>query len=402
MINLTQIAWRFLLGRNSSGLISFSFYLSIIGLAIGTASLLLISAFSSGFSKKVQTKLATIDGEIRIEKYSYDNNSQISNIELEKLKLKIKNISGIKSLSEYSQTQAMLQSGQQSDGTLLFGVNNSLLNDLLSESSFQIFENFENNNIILGLELAKNMGLSIGDEVNLFDLNLLTNKQQIRGVKLNLIGTVSTGFSEYDKLISFIPQNTFNEFYNINSITGIIINTKTIDNIEVSNFLRDIINFPYIVNTWQERHSILLQWMNIYYIPIQLVMSFITLLAIFNISSTLWMISLDKIGNVCILKTMGFSDIQIRNIFILKGLIIGLMGISIGILFSGIIYFIQEKYKVFTLSSEVYFLDYLPMSINYFEIISIIFIISFSTLFFSLIPANKIKSVVPNEILREN
>ena len=69
MINLFQIAWRFLKGRHYSGLITFSFYLSIIGLAIGTASLLLISGFSNGFSEKVKAKLETIDGEIRIEKY---------------------------------------------------------------------------------------------------------------------------------------------------------------------------------------------------------------------------------------------------------------------------------------------------------------------------------------------
>ena len=75
MINLIQIAWRFLIGRHSSGLISFSFFLSVIGLAIGTASLLLISGFSNGFSDKVQTKLASIDGKIRIEKYGEFPNS---------------------------------------------------------------------------------------------------------------------------------------------------------------------------------------------------------------------------------------------------------------------------------------------------------------------------------------
>ena len=309
MINLIQIAWRFLIGRHSSGLISFSFYLSIIGLAIGTASLLLISAFSNGFADKVQSKLATIDGDIRIEKYSPDSNSEISLIEFEELNSIIQNVDRINSISKYSQTQAMLQSGQQSDGTLLFGVNSFLLNELSRESSLILNDEFKNNNIILGNDLAKNLGLNVGDNVNLFDLNLLTNSQQIKGITLNLIGVITTGFSEYDKIISFIPQKAYNEFYNNeNSFSGLIVNTNKSENIKTSDNLREVLNFPFIVNTWQERHAVLLEWMNIYYIPIQLVMWFITLLAIFNISSTLWMISLDKVGNVSILKTMGFSS----------------------------------------------------------------------------------------------
>ena len=86
----------------------------------------------------------------------------------------------------------------------------------------------------------------------------------------------------------------------------------------------------------------------------------------------------------------------------MKGIIIGNIGILIGLFFSGIIYFIQANYQVIKLSSEVYFLDYLPVSANFKEILFTLLGILSSTILFSLIPANKVKNVNPTEILREN
>lgn len=404
MINSVQIAWRFLIGRHSSGLISFSFYLSIIGLAIGTASLLLISSFSNGFAEKVQSKLASIDGEIRIEKYSSNINSYLSEKEIIEIKDSISNYPFVESFSTFSQTQAMLQSGQQSDGTLLFGVSKELLIELSSESSIHFpNEVFTENEIVLGSDLAENLGLTLGDIVNIFDLNLLTMKQQIKGLKVELVGIIKTGFSEYDKTISFIPEQTFKQFYETqNSATGILLNIENNLSSKNINKLRENIQFPYMVNSWKDRHAVLLQWMSIYHIPIKLVMGFITLLAIFNISSTLWMISLDKTKNIGILKALGYTKYQVRNIFLLKGLIIGSIGISIGFILSICIFVLQSKYHIISLSSEVYFLDYLPVSPDFKEIFIILISILITTILFSFIPANNVKNVIPAKVLKED
>jgi len=404
LINLIQIAWRFLIGRHSSGLISFSFYLSIIGLAIGTASLLLISAFSNGFAEKVQSKLATIDGDIRIEKYSPNSNSKISLTEFDELNSIIQSVDGINSFFKYYQTQAMLQTGQQSEGTLLFGVNDNLLFDLTSLSKIEFLnDDINQNEIVLGAKLADNLGLQLGEKVNLFDLNLLTNNQQIKGINLTVVGLINTGFPEYDKMVSFVSDETYKNFYESSEfINGIILDINNQNFKLIVENLQEVIDFPFIVNTWQDRHSVLLQWMSIYHIPIQLVMGFITLLAIFNISSTLWMISLDKVGNVGILKTLGYSKQQVRNIFLLKGCIVGILGIIIGTIISGIVYFLQTNFQLISLSSEVYFLEYLPISPIIFESFLIIVGIFFATMMFSLIPAINVKNAMPAQVLKEN
>ena len=171
---------------------------------------------------------------------------------------------------------------------------------------------------------------------------------------------------------------------------------------KVAEEIREMLDFPLIINTWEERHSILLNWIQIYHIPIQLVMGFITLLAIFNISSTLWMISIDKTGNVAILKAMGYSSKQVQYIFVLKGVIIGFIGIISGLTLSVIVYFLQNNYQIITLSSEVYFLDYLPINLNSIEFMTIIIGIFFGTLLLALIPANNVKNINPSIALKED
>ena len=114
------------------------------------------------------------------------------------------------------------------------------------------------------------------------------------------------------------------------------------------------------------------------------------------------MTSLDKIKNIAILKIIGYKNSQIRNIFIFKGIIIGFLGIFLGVTFSSLIYYLQSNYHVIELSSEIYFLEYLPVKINYNQIFFIlIFILSTVTLF-SFIPANIIKKTNPPETLKEN
>ena len=404
MINLFQIALRFLKGRHSSGLISLSFFLSILGLAIGTASLLLISGFTSGFKKEVKSKLSTIDGEIRIQKYDLHSSKMINNDEFNEIKNNIADIKGIKELHLYSQTQAMLQSGQQTDGTLLFGVDKKLFNLLTSHSIIDLDKiNFEENVIVLGSQLANNLGLKIGDYINLFDLDLLTNNQQIKGIDLLLIGTIKTGFSEYDKLISFIPKIFYDKFFLIkDKSSGIILESYNNNIYDIVRDLRNKINFPLIINTLEDRHSILLKWMNIYHIPIQLVMGFITLLAIFNISSTLWMISIDKNGSIGVLKAIGYSTNQVKNIFILKGVIIGTTGVIMGVFITFIIYILQTNYHLISLSSEVYFLDYLPINLELNKIILILISIFSTTILLTFIPANNVKGINPTIALKQD
>ena len=99
---------------------------------------------------------------------------------------------------------------------------------------------------------------------------------------------------------------------------------------------------------------------------------------------------------------MGYSSKQVQYIFVLKGAIIGTIGIISGLTLSVIVYFLQNNYHIISLSSEVYFLDYLPINPNSIEILTILIGIFFATLLLALIPANNVKNVIPAIALKED
>ena len=131
-------------------------------------------------------------------------------------------------------------------------------------------------------------------------------------------------------------------------------------------------------------------------------MIFISLIAIFNITSTLWLMILEKYKNIAILKTLGYNDKMIIRIYIYLASIIAFCGISLGLMFSGLILFLQDKFHFISLSSEVYFLDYLPSAFNLHSTFYILLIGLLLNLIFSVLPILKIRNIYPAVVLRDD
>ena len=111
-----------------------------------------------------------------------------------------------------------------------------------------------------------------------------------------------------------------------------------------------------MITTWKDRHSSLLEWLTVYDIPIKLIMLFITSVAIFNIAASLWMIIIEKTKDYGIMKSMGLSSKNIRNIIIKEGAYIGAVGAFGGIILSSILLCLQTNYHLIKLSNDIYFI----------------------------------------------
>ncbi len=373
---------------------------------IGVASLNIISSFSAGFSLKIQEKLSDIDGHIRIKKYARSEDPDMTWDEFLTLKDSLLTMPDIEMAIPYVEKRAMLRKKNSTEGILLYGVPNSSLtpifhlDEFLTEGSSQLLED---DNLILGSKLATELDLQIGSKVIVFDLEKSIFQNSLSARQFLVTGIIKTGFSEYDKIIAFVPLPTAQEFFIPDSgVTGIIANFQHPDKIEEidNKVLGKIGSYPYITTTWFERHATLFSWLNIYDLPIKLVMIFITLVAIFNLSGTLWMIISEKTRDIGILKTMGFSSGQIKNIFLTEGLVIGLAGAILGLLGSVIFLFLQAKLKFIALSSNVYFLDYLPVHWSFKNIAIYPAVALMLSLVASYIPCLKAEKIQPSEAVR--
>ena len=373
---------------------------------IGVASLNMISSFSDGFSMEVQRKLSTIDGHLRIQKYSQFSDYSISAEELAVLMDTLSFHPEIKTTIPFIEKRGMIRKGKSTEGIIVYGVPESALSEVFQLEHFLTQGNLDFNGekqIILGEGLADLLQIKLGDKAVVFDLEKSLTENILSAGSFVVSGIMKTGFSEYDKLLAFLPLEDAAELFDFSGeysgVITMVYHPEDIDRLD-QEIIGYIGSYPYITSSWKERHGSLFQWLSVYDLPIKLVMIFITLVAIFNISSTLWMIISEKTRDIGVLQTMGFSSKQVRRIFLLEGFLIGLSGAVLGIVLSSGLLFLQMQYAFISLSSSVYFLDYLPVAwslenIFLYPVLALIFAVAAA-----YIPCIRIRRINPAQAVR--
>ncbi|MBC8311267.1 MAG: ABC transporter permease [Candidatus Marinimicrobia bacterium] len=402
MFKHISIAYRQLFSKHSFGFIYITSVLGVLGLSIGISSLIIISCLSDGFSNLVNSKLSSIDGNVRITSY-YDDTMDLE--EAEKI-LNVLNLNNQVSYSQlYTENHAMLKNKGNSEGVIIYGCSDSALINIFNVNDFIIsgsINNFNSNGAILGSALAHNLNLEIGDEFYLFNVDDIVLQNKINALKLKLNAIIDTDFSEYDRLLAFVPISTSQTFFlNKHSITGIISQVAMplkIDALEDDLFAA-LEEFPVYITTWKNRHRSIITWLNIYDIPIKLIMIFIVLVSIFNLTATIWMVSFERKSEFAILKAMGFLRTDIRNIILSQSLILAMLGCLFGAITAFFILLGQHHFHWISLASEIYFMNYLPVSFDGFYFLFYPILGLFFSFLISFIPASKISNYSPASVL---
>ena len=287
----------------------------------------------------------------------------------------------------------------------MYGVPEQALEEIFHLDQFSQSQSkfHSENDIIIGSKLAEAININVNEDLIIFNPERMNTQQAFEAKIFTVANTFQTDFPEYDRLLAFIPLETAQRYFGMDSkMSGLILNVDNPQEIEETDIiLSDALGLmPYMTTTWKERHASLLEWLNIYDIPIKLIMFFITAVAVFNIGASLWMIIIEKTRDIGILQSMGLKKSNITYIILTEGAIIGISGSILGILFSLSILYLQSVYHFIQLPNDIYFMDYLPVQISpvYFILYpSITFII---TLAFSYFPAMKASRISPAEALR--
>jgi lipoprotein-releasing system permease protein len=398
-----KIALNHIFSSHDFKYISFSIKLSIIGLMLGVASLNIISSFSQGFKNSIQEKLTALDGHLRITSYGVSS-GDLSEKDIDDIVEKLSSIPEIVNIHQYIEHKAMVQKGGISEGLIIYGTTSDAITSVYKIDSMLIegsTDNFEDG-IIIGSSLANMFSVNVGDKLNIIDIEKLVGSGEINGRKYEVTGIYKSGFAEYDKILAFLPINKAKDIFKMDQkYSGVICSVS--EPADIERIDQDVIDqigyYEYLTTTWRERHHSLYKWLTIYDLPIRIVIFFITLLALFNISVSLWMTIKEKNSEIGILRAIGFKKKKIREIFLIEGLYIGVTGSILGILLTLIILFIQDNYHVISLSSDIYFIDYLPVhwSINNILLYPMIAIVI--SMLFSIIPSLKSQNINPVEAI---
>jgi lipoprotein-releasing system permease protein len=396
---INQIAFRHLKAPQKGSFTTFAAILAILGLGLGIAALVLTFSILEGFESTISEKIARFDGHIRVEHFlnrTLKENDAVFESALQKSPVNF-------SKTAYIQSPALLRKGSKADGVIAIGLGetgrDSILFSIVTEGSTKL----KSKSIIIGKRLADDLGVNIGDKIVLFDLQSIgriSGGQRFR--QFTVTGLFHSGLLEYDKTVVYVDVADAQYIFNSSGrISGHMLFTNNLDDVKpLYRHLESELGYPYFVLTWIDKHKILFDWINLQKWPILIIFGMISVVGIVNIISSLSMIIFEKVREIGTLLSLGLSKKHIKRIFLLEGLIIGSLGSLLGLIIAGGLALIQVKFQIFTLPEDIYFMDHIPIKIDWLNTLLIISIGIISAIAASLWPIYRASKINPAEALR--
>ena len=396
-----HLALRYLRSSGRASFSSFAGKLAIIGLGVGIAALVLTAAIYKGFEDTISNKIAGFDGHIRIQDFlgrPIPNNSSGLDSILFDFALKRPDAQ----IKSFVQGPAMMRKGLNAEGIILEGLNGkelpTALNKIIIDGNGQLSER----TIIIGKRLADKYQLIVGDPFIVLDLSSMTDIAGMKRLTQFTIGGIfHSGLVEYDNSMVYTRIEEAQYLLNLNEeISGNIIYLNNTDFQSAAEEIESRLGYPYYTLTWKEKHHTLFKWLAVQKLPILLIFGMIALVAIVNIISALTMIVLEKIRSIGSLQAIGLSRRSIISLFLVKGTIIGLVGSIFGLTLALFFGWLQIKYHILSIAEDIYFMDHIPVSFDFSQILIIIIFGITCSLLASLWPTNIASRVKPAVALR--
>ena len=389
------LSLRHIQSKHKSGFARTASILSILGLSIGISALLITLFILNGFERVISEKITEIDGHIRI-KHFLNEPLNPSEYELDKIFLNNNSFSqGI-----FIQRPALLRKGQLAEGVIVEGMNNRDLN-FIDKLLVKGYSDLSHKEVIIGQRLAELYKIKINDKVTLFDLSTIY-KNRKRFMQFSVRGIFNSGMTEFDKNSIYIKIEDAKTLFKMEEqISGYILRLKNIGELDnINKLINSNISYPLMSMSWKEKNRALYKWLKVQRWPILFIFGLITLVAIVNIASSLLMIIIDKTKQIGLLSAIGMPRKKIKEIFLIKGLIIGFFGTFIGSLIAVILAFLQNNYKIIGVPEDIYFMNFIPIDIDFKQILMISLISLIVSSLVSYWPSIRSSKIPPAEALK--
>jgi len=384
------IAKRYLFSKKDAKFVSFITYISIIGISLGVATLIIAISILNGFEKEIKEKVAGLVSHIQISSFE-QNGLKGYDTTISYIKERIPDITKI---DAFLQKEAVLRYKGNIEGIMVKGIPSGTE---ISQARTKIVSGSGDiqpadtifSKLLIGDKLANKLGLQTGNKVIIFGLKGIPSPANQPEIKQFLIsGIYESGLREYDDLIVYTDITTAQKIFNMDStITAIEISIKNLEKVDkVAATLKHILRYPHYTRTMYQLYRELFTWVELQQAPTPVILGLIILVATFNIIGTLLMLILEKTQSIGILKSLGCSNVKIMKIFVYDGLIIGIFGVFIGIVVGLGLSYLELYFKFFKLP-EQYYMKSVPILLQYEYIIGISLITMFLVFIATLIPS---------------
>lgn len=259
--------------------------------------------------------------------------------------------------------------------------------------------------IVLGRELAHSLKVMVGDRVNVISPlggELGPTGPMPKSRPFKVAGIFFSGMYEYDAKFAFMALPEAQRFFGLGeTVTGLELKTDDIDDTRqiTRQVLQTLDGYPYRTKDWGEMNRNLFSALRLEKLVMAVILAFIVLVACFNIVSTLIMMVLEKSKEIAILKSMGSTDTSVMKVFVLEGLMIGLLGTAVGLVLGFLVCLIVDKVGI-RLDAEVYYIDKLPVKIDPLQFAGVAFLAVLLSYLATIYPATRASRLSPVEGLR--
>jgi len=417
------ISLRYLRARRKQVFVSIITFISIAGIFLGVAALIIVIAVMNGFETDLRSKILGINSHVILMQYNgpMKDYSQVMG--------EVTQVPGVVAATPFIYSQAMLKNRNSVTGIVLRGLSTEdalkVINlGKIREGSVDALRDGIQKipglkpdiaalpGILIGRELAKNLGLFLYEPVHVLSPAGISTPMGLvpRMKPFVVVGIFESGFYEYDSTLAYISLKECQEFLNMgDTVTGLEIRVTDIYQADrIAKTIEQKLGYPYWGRHWMEMNKNLFSALRLEKRVMFIILSLIVLVAAFNIISALIMIVMEKNKDIAILKTMGATRFGIMKIFIYQGLIVGAIGTVLGCLagllvafnLEAISRFVEKLFGFKILPGDVYYLSELPSQVNFGDVGIIIvgtMLISFLS---TIYPSWRASRLDPAESLR--
>jgi len=391
---------KYLQSKKDSRFLSVISSITIIGIALGVAVVIIALTILDGFDKVVTEKIIKFNSHIKIVSFGNRNLPPYSEI-APRIGAELNNIS---SIQPFASKLAIIKSKKITEGITLLGVqsNNSELNSFIRSGNFDLSQSGnELQKIILGKTLAEKLFINAGDIVTIFCLrkDQIPTADNPPGIEQFIVsGIYESGMSEYDDLNAFINIKIAQELFGMgDQISGYNIKLKDFTKVNaVADRLQDLLSYPYYVRTLYQLHQNIFTWIELQKKPIPIILGLIIFVAVFNIVGTLLMIVLERTNAIGVLRSLGANRKLIIKTFLYHSAFLTIIGVIVGIVIAFILSTLQQNYDIISLPGKVYFVSKVPISIelkNYMFVTVVTVVISIAASFLPAFIASRIRPI---------
>ena len=379
---------------------------SFLGIMLGVATLIIVMSVMNGFRTELTNKILGFNSHITVKPYSNKIGQEFySNLENEYKEFQI-----IRTFNG----EAVVLMKDLAKGILLRGIETDKIKEINFFSKNIIdgeLSNFVNGTIIIGKHLAIELGVVVGDKINIMSSSSASTPLGLvpKQSSYKIAAVFSSGLYEFDRNIAFFNLNDSLSFFE-----------KTIDNTSLEIFLPNPLNADkykeviqnissdFYVNSWSDLNKSFFSALKVERNVMFLILTLIIIVAAFNIISGLTILIKNKTKEIAILKSLGLSKKSIVKSFFLTGFLIGFLatitGLILGIIFSIYIeeirQFLSSTFNLHIFPEDVYFLSEMPSEITIESIITISIFSIFITILASLFPALSVTKIEPVKALK--